>query len=111
MDGCTPIDAFAAVGTHRSFVSGDPESKLIRVRYFRRDADGALVGTAWFGDAVEGPPGHAHGGSIAALMDEAMGLAAWVAGHTVVAGKISVEFLRMVPLGRVARFECHVESV
>jgi hypothetical protein len=29
------------------------------VRYFRRDADGALVGKAWYGKGAAGPPGHA----------------------------------------------------
>jgi acyl-coenzyme A thioesterase PaaI-like protein len=102
---------FGAVGSLRSFVSGEPEGDRLRVRYFRRDVDGALTGMAWFGPGAEGPPGHAHGGSMAALLDEAMGLCAWVKGHSVVAAKIGVDFRRMLPLETEARFESWVERV
>ena len=37
----------------------------------------------------QGPPGHADGGSLAAVLDEAMGAAVWLAGHSVVAAHLS----------------------
>lgn len=107
----TPLAPFGAVGATISFVSGEPNGDRLRVHYFRRATDGALVGTAWFGPGAEGPPGHAHGGSMAALLDEAMGLGAWIAGHAVVAAKISVAFRRMLPLGTEARFAARVERI
>lgn len=107
----TPLAPFGAVGATMSFVSSEPNGDRLRVHYFRRATDGALVGTAWFGPAAEGPPGHAHGGSIAAVLDEAMGLGAWIAGHAVVAAKISVAFRRMLPLGTEARFAAVVERI
>ena len=79
--GWTPIDPLGSVGTGRSFVSGEPDGDRLRVCYYRRDRDGALVGKIWFGPGAEGPPGHAHGGSMAAVLDEAMGAGAWLAGH------------------------------
>jgi len=57
-EGWTPIEPLVSVGTGRSFVSGDPEGDRLRVRYFRRARDGALVGRVWFGPGAEGPPGH-----------------------------------------------------
>lgn len=107
----TPLSPFGAVGSFHSYVSGEPDGGRLRVRYFRREADGALVGTAGFGPGTEGPPGHAHGGSMAALLDEAMGLAAWIRGRAVVAAKIEVEFRRMLPLRGEARFETWVERI
>ncbi|GAB4504698.1 MAG: PaaI family thioesterase [Anaerolineales bacterium] len=48
--------------------------------------------------AQQGPPGHAHGGLSAAVLDEVMGAAVWQAGYTVAAAKIEVNYLKPVPL-------------
>ena len=69
------------------------------------------MGKAWFGPGAQGPPGHAHGGSISALLDEAMGYASWVAGLTVVAAEITIRFIEMLPLGQEVHFEAWVERV
>lgn len=98
-------------GGRGSFVSGDPEGDRLRVAYFRRTTDGALVGRAWLGPGAEGPPGHAHGGATAAVLDEAMGAAAWMEGWVVVAVHLEVDFRRMVPLATDAWMEARVESV
>ena len=37
-----------------------------------------------------------------------MGIAAWLAGHPVVAAQLTVNFLAMVPLGTVATFEARL---
>ena len=53
------------------------------------------VGVAYAGGSgppIEGPPGHAHGGSMAAVLDEAMGAAAWMEGHLVVAVRLATSF-------------------
>jgi acyl-coenzyme A thioesterase PaaI-like protein len=80
------------------------------VAYFR-DRGGRLVGRAWFGPGAEGPPEHAHGGSVAAVLDEAMGAAAWMAGYPVVAARLSVDFRRMLPLGTDCLLEAWVDGV
>jgi len=107
--GWTPIEPLRLEGGRGSFVSGDPAGDRLRVRYFRRERDGRLVGRAWFGPGAQGPPGHAHGGSIAAVLDEAMGAAAWLAGHRVVAVQLDTSFQRMLPLGTDATLEAWVE--
>ena len=48
---------------------------------------------------------------MAAVLDDAMGIAAWMAGHMVVAAEIKVRFRSMLPLGTVARLEARVASV
>jgi acyl-coenzyme A thioesterase PaaI-like protein len=95
----------------RSFVSGEPEGNRLRTRYYRRVRDGALVGKVWFGPGTEGPPAHAHGGSTAAVLDEAMGGGAWLSGHPVLAAEIRVRFHRMLPLKTVATVEAWVDGV
>ena len=109
--GWTPVDPLRLEGGPRSFVSGAPEGDSLRVRYFRRERDGRLVGRAWFGPGAQGPPGHAHGGSMAAVLDEAMGAAAWMEGHFVVAVRLCTSFQRMLPLGTDALLEAWVERV
>ena len=103
--GWNPIDAFP----QRSFVSGDPNGDRLRVQYYERDS--ALLARVWFGPDAEGPPGHAHGGALAAVIDEAMGYAAWLAGHPVVAARLTTDFRRMLPLGTVCTIEPEVERV
>ncbi len=65
----------------------------------------------WFGPETEGPPEHAHGGSIAAVLDEVLGLAAWAAGHAIVVGKLNVHFQKLLPLRTVVQVDSRIVSV
>lgn len=110
-DGWTPFSPFPELAARESFVSGGPSTHRLRVAYFKRPGDAHLVGRAWFGPETQGPPGHAHGGAVSAVMDEALGAAAWADGHHVVVARLSVDFRAMVPLGTDATFEAWVERV
>lgn len=109
--GWTAIQPFPELPAARSFVSGDPSGDRLRVAYFRAEGDERLLARAWFGPGAEGPPGHAHGGSVAAVLDEAMGACCWMLGHPVVAARLTVNFVEAVPLGLDARVEAAVERV
>lgn len=106
--GWKPIDPFWQLSEVRGFISSDGSDHRLKLRYFRRTADRTLVARVWFGPASEGPPGHAHGGSVAAVLDEALGAAAWAAGLVVMTAKLSVRYRRMVPLGTVATIETRI---
>jgi acyl-coenzyme A thioesterase PaaI-like protein len=108
--GWTSFDAPALVGESLRFVSGEPDSNRFRVRYFR-DEQKHLHARFWFGPETGGPPGHAHGGAVAAAMDEALGLAAWAAGYPIVVGNLNVSFRNMLPLEKVVTLESEVVSV
>jgi acyl-coenzyme A thioesterase PaaI-like protein len=82
-----------------NFVSGDTTGHRLTVRYFRDDPNDCLIAKVLLGPRAQGPPGHAHGGSMAALLDEAMGGAAWMNGHMVVSAELTIRFRRMLPLG------------
>lgn len=109
--GWIPVEPPNLESGRGSFVSGEPAEGRLRVRYFRRQEDQRLVGRAWFGSGAEGPPGHAHGGATAAVMDEAMGSSAWLAGYPVVAAHIEVDFRALLPLGTDAYLEAWVDRV
>lgn len=62
--------------------------------------DGNIVRCPFtFRRAQHGPPGHAHGGSIAALLDELMGATSWLRRHNAVAAHLEFDYRRPTPLG------------
>jgi len=110
-EGWTELKIPKAYGKGRSFITGDKNKKRWLVKYFKRDSDNLFFAKVWFGPDAEGPPGYVHGGSMAAVLDEAMGISAWLTGHTVVAAKIIVGYRNMLPLGTVVTVEAWVDSV
>ncbi len=104
------FDAPALVGETLRFVSGDRTGDRFRMKYFR-DQETNLVARIWFGPVTEGPPGHAHGGSIAAVLDEVLGLAAWAAGHQIVVGNLNVSFRQLLPIQTVVQVNTKLISV
>ena len=74
------------------------ESNHVRLAYFRKPGEKTLYAKAWFGSKTMGPPGHVHGGAMAATLDEAMGAAAWMNNYQSVAATITITFLAMLPI-------------
>ena len=58
-----------------------------------------------------GPPGHVHGGAMAATLDEAMGAAAWMNDHHSVAATITITFLAMLPIETETTVEARIDRV
>ena len=106
-DKLQPIQPFRTLGS-KLFVSDDTDPRRLRVAYFKRTSDGALIAKVTFGPGAEGPPDCAHGGSIAAALDEALGAAAWMQGDAVLAARLTVTFRRRLPLGTTATIEAKV---
>jgi acyl-coenzyme A thioesterase PaaI-like protein len=79
-----------------SFVLGT-DSDVLQTVLQKSTVPNELLGHVWFGHKTAGPPGHVHGGCQAAILDEMMGSTGWHFNYQVVAGKIEVEFLQMVP--------------
>lgn len=55
--------------------------------------------------------GMAHGGITALMLDEAVGWAAWHAGHPGVTGRLQVSYRRPLKLGETVRIVGRVENV
>ncbi|MCC7403661.1 MAG: PaaI family thioesterase [Bdellovibrionales bacterium] len=98
------------IGSGRDFF---PESGPISMRmaFFRRKEDNHLIGRVWFGEPVEGPPGHVHGGVSTYVLDEAMGSVAWMNRYGCVAKSLAVEFLSMTPIGTDLEVEAWIERI
>ena len=58
-----------------------------------------------------GPPGHAHGGVIATILDEAMGKVNRLREVIALTSQITVDYLRPVPLNKPLRVESREVSV
>ena len=97
LPGWAEIEPFPFAEASRAF-RGERQQKFVSLRYFRR-ADGVLVALAAFGPQSEGAPGRAHGGVVLTALDEALGAAAWIAGHRVLTARLATEFRKGVPIG------------
>lgn len=86
------------------FVCGTQKARNMGVIWYARD-DGAVVTEVTLTEEQQGPPGHAHGGASAALLDEAMSAAVWRAGYTAAAVKLEVGYRRPMPLGQPIQVE------
>lgn len=107
----TETEPLAALGQIRSFVSGDPNGSRIRIRYYLSPSDRKLHARVWFGRDAEGPPGHAHGGALIAVLDELMGSSCWVGGHKVVLARLTSHMKAMAPLETVMHAEGEIAEV
>jgi uncharacterized protein (TIGR00369 family) len=86
-----PADAF-----HRCFGCGPAHPSGLRVRVFRTE-DGVLSPVV-VPRVYEGPPGAAHGGIVAAYLDEILGGAVVRAtGQAAVTGELTVRYVRPAP--------------
>ncbi len=72
------------------------------------DDDGVMTAEFTLNDAQQGPPGHAHGGASAAVLDEAMGLVAWAKGLKVAAVNLEINYHKPLPLHQPLTLEARV---
>lgn len=75
------------------------------------DENGVLTSEFTLTKAQQGPPGHAHGGASAALLDEAMGLVVWAAGHKVAAVNVEINYHKPLPLNQPLNLEARVTQI
>jgi acyl-coenzyme A thioesterase PaaI-like protein len=68
-------------------------------------------GEVIFGAAFEGAPGCAHGGFVAALLDEALGMACIFSGGPAMTAELTTRYLRHTPVGKPLRVEARLDDV
>ncbi|HEX3435471.1 MAG TPA: PaaI family thioesterase [Pseudacidobacterium sp.] len=92
--GLTPL---AHGALNRCFGCGTENKTGLRLKFFI-DEQQQIVCRIRLAQRFEGPPGHAHGGIIATLLDEAMSKANRLHGVTAMTRQMDVEYLRPVRL-------------
>ncbi len=89
------------------FVCGTDNPHSIGMTWWIED-DGVILSEFTLTDAQQGPPGHAHGGASAAILDEAMGAAVWAAGLRVMAVNLEIDYRRPLPLGQRVEVQARI---
>jgi acyl-coenzyme A thioesterase PaaI-like protein len=72
------------------------------------DDEHHIEGTVTFGPAYEGPPGHCHGGFVAAMFDELLGFVQMKPGFT---AYLKVDYRRPTPLNRPLELKGWIERI
>jgi acyl-coenzyme A thioesterase PaaI-like protein len=67
--------------------------------------DGRFVGHGVLGAAYEGPPGYVHGGWVALMFDEALGVANVANGYPGMTARLTIRYRRPTPLDTELRLE------
>ncbi|WKZ34648.1 MAG: PaaI family thioesterase [Anaerolineales bacterium] len=92
------------------FVCGRDNPHSIGLTWFVDD-DGIMTSGFTLNEAQQGPPGHAHGGASAAILDEAMGLVVWAAGHKVAAVNLEINYHKPLPLNQPLTLEARIIQI
>jgi uncharacterized protein (TIGR00369 family) len=92
------------------FVCGHENPHSIGITMFVDD-DGVLTSEFTLNEAHQGPPGHSHGGASAAVLDEAMGLVVWAAGHKVAAVNLEINYHKPLPLNQPLTLEARITQM
>jgi acyl-coenzyme A thioesterase PaaI-like protein len=89
------------------FVCGSDNPHSIGLTWYT-DENGMIFSEFTLTEAQQGPPGHAHGGASAAILDEAMGAAVWRAGYNVAVVNLEINYHLPLPLGQPLKLEARL---
>jgi acyl-coenzyme A thioesterase PaaI-like protein len=111
----SPLAEIVPLPEHGScFICGSQNPKgMGLVWYAQADAEHGLRVFCDFEFTLseQGPPGHAHGGASAAVIDEVMGAAVWRSGLKVVLANMNLNYHKPVPLHTSLRAEGWLERL
>jgi len=106
MPGPPDLDAIRAA-PHR-FFAFDPEigpANPLASQIVMSIEGRLVIGEVTLGRPYQGPPGQVHGGVIAGIYDQVLGLANFVAGNPGFTGTLSIRYNAPTPLNQPLRFE------
>jgi uncharacterized protein (TIGR00369 family) len=92
-----PLTALSHGAQHHCFGCGETNKSGLRLKFFV-DERQQVISHVRLARRFEGPPGYAHGGIIATLLDEAMSKGNRQHGVTAMTRHMEIEYLRPVPL-------------
>ncbi len=79
-------------------LTADPDEKVVH-------------GTVTFGKAFEGAPGCVHGGFVAAVLDEALGMACIFSGNPGMTGRLTISYRKPTPIETELRVEARMDRI
>jgi uncharacterized protein (TIGR00369 family) len=87
------------------FGCGKNNATGMRLKFVHDEKLGGFVCQFRLGKRFTGPPGHAHGGIIATILDEAMGKVNKLRHVIALTSQMTVDYLKPVPLNQPLRVE------
>ncbi len=93
----------------QSFVSTGEDNR-INIQYYYDKRNKHIYAELIFGDLAQGPPGYAHGGAIAAVLDETMGISAWMNNLKVMTRDLKISFNKAVLLNIKVYADAWIEN-
>jgi acyl-coenzyme A thioesterase PaaI-like protein len=96
---------------HHELCFGCGQANLFGLQLeLRRRPEGGVAGRFFVKQDHQGPPGYAHGGVLAAALDEAMALLLHGQGTFALTGKLEVDIRAPAPVGAFVEVEADVEG-
>ena len=104
-----PYTSFADVSHELSPLSGlsNPMSPPVTIEV----KDGKAWGSVFCGWAYEGPPGTVHGGFVAAIFDQFLGMAQMIGKQPGMTGRLTVHYHARSPLNKQLQLKAWLEKV
>lgn len=109
--GHGPDTRYVRLQKNYCFACGKNNPDGMRLKFTYDEERDCFVCRFRLGQRYTGPPGHAHGGIIATLLDEAMGKVNKLRHVVALTSQITVDYLRPVPLNKPLRVESREVSV
>jgi len=103
--------AYVRLQKNYCFACGKDNPEGMRLRFTYDEQRDSFVCRFRLSKRYTGPPGHAHGGVIATILDEAMGKVNKLRHVVAVTSEMTVNYLKPVPLNKPLRVESREESV
>ena len=98
--------------SHHDLCFGCGQANLFGLQLeLERRPEGGVAGRFFVKQDHQGPPGFAHGGVIAAALDEAMSLLLHGQGALVLTGRLEVELRAPAPVGTFVELQADVTEV
>jgi acyl-coenzyme A thioesterase PaaI-like protein len=95
---------------HHDLCFGCGQANLFGLQLELEPSAGGVEGRFFVKQDHQGPPGYAHGGVIAAALDEAMALLLFSEGSFVRTGRLEVDLVAPAPVGAFVQVSARVEE-
>jgi acyl-coenzyme A thioesterase PaaI-like protein len=93
------------------FGCGPSNHKGLQLKFALSPGGKSYMSEVSIGSSFAGPPGYAHGGIIATILDEAMGAANKLNSKVALTRRMEVVYMRLVPLGQSLIVEGRVSRI
>jgi len=101
----------AKIPVNRCFACGPANPEGMHLNFFFDEPNRRAWCRFRLAQKYQGPPGHAHGGIIATILDEAMGKVNKLRSVVALTAEMDIQYLKPVPLGKPLIAEGHERSV